>query len=356
MQPNVIFSNSVGSVIDSLSAEISPASVFVVTDDNVKSVVLPVLQHSSKVVAGARVISVAAGDSNKNLDSLSHIWKELSDNGATRSSLVINVGGGMITDMGAFAAATFKRGVRFINVPTTLLAAVDASVGGKTGINFNSLKNEIGAFAPAEATIISTTFFKTLPTTELLSGYAEMLKHSLLESPVSFAELIAFDISDTAPDDGRLLDYLQKSVGVKSRIVTIDPTEKGLRKSLNLGHTAGHAFESFALASGKPVPHGFAVAWGMVVELVLSSMELGFPSSVLRNYAAYVRSHYGTFDITCKDYPRLLELMAHDKKNVSSDRINFTLLRNVGDVQLDCVVKDETIKNALDIYRDLMGI
>lgn len=356
MKQQLVFTNCPAEAIDELNNQASPSSVFVITDSNVYRHVLPLLASDSETVAGAKIIVCEPGDENKNLESLSAIWTSLEEDGATRSSLIINVGGGMITDMGGFAAATFKRGVRFINVPTTLLSAVDASVGGKTGVNFNGFKNEIGAFAESEAAVISTTFFKTLPDTELLSGYAEMLKHSLLESRRSFTSLLEFDMSSADLDNNRFLELLRDSVDFKRRIVETDMHECGLRRALNLGHTVGHAFESYAMQRHSPVPHGYAVAWGMVVELVLSHMELGFPSDILRQYAQYVIDNYGSFDITCDDYPALLELMCHDKKNTTPERINFTLLRDCGDICIDSTVSAENIKAALDIYRDLMGI
>ena len=357
MKQKLMFTNHPGAAIDELAAGMSPSKVFVIVDTNTEKQVLPLLAVMSESVAGAQVITVGAGDVNKNLDSLAGIWRTLNESGATRSSFVINVGGGMVTDMGGFAAATFKRGMRFVNVPTTLLAAVDASVGGKTGINFNGCKNEVGAFAEPEAAVISTIFFNTLTTQELLSGYAEMLKHALLEDRQTFIDLLDYNFAGTGFDKDRLLTLLQKSVAVKERIVSEDLHEQGIRKALNLGHTVGHAFESYAMTDRhSPVPHGYAVAWGMVVELILSHMELKFPSDMLQRYAAYVRSNYGVFDITCDDYPALLKLMSHDKKNASADRINFTLLADIGDVRIDREADVDNIKAALDIYRDMMGI
>ncbi len=357
MSQKLIFTNHPGEAIDQLVADMKPNAVFAIVDTNTQSAVLPLLSAMSDVVRNAKVITCEAGDVNKNIDSLTVIWQQLNTGGATRSSLVINVGGGMITDMGGFAAATFKRGIRFINVPTTLLAAVDASAGGKTGINFNGCKNEIGVFAEADAVVISTVFFKTLPTQELLSGYAEMIKHSLLEGRQQFDSLLDYNIEDAMIDPDRLLSLVRESVGVKERVVAEDPHEHGIRRALNLGHTVGHAFESFAMIDRhSPVPHGYAVAWGIVVELVLSTMLQGFPSDLLHRYASFVRSVYGAFDITCDNYPALLALMAHDKKNSSPEHINFTLLSDVGQIKIDCEVDSEHIKAALDIYRDLMSI
>ncbi len=192
--PNLLFTNSVERAIDDMAGKLNPVSVFVLVDSNTASFVLPRLRSQSKAIASATVVQTKAGEENKNLDSLASIWKTLGDQGATRSSLLINIGGGVITDMGAFAASTFKRGIPFINVPTTLLGAVDASVGGKTGINFNSLKNEVGLFREAELVIVSTTFFRTLTNAEMLSGYAEMLKHAMLSSREMTDRLLRYDI------------------------------------------------------------------------------------------------------------------------------------------------------------------
>ncbi len=349
MDQTLLFTNTISDALRGIIAEMAPAGVHIVTDSNVARDVLP------RLGLDWPVITVPAGDAAKNLDSLSAIWRGLIDGGATRRSAVVCIGGGVVTDMGGFAAATFKRGIRFVNVPTTLLSAVDAAVGGKTGINFGGLKNEVGAFAPATAVVISTSTFDTLPAAEITSGYAEMLKHGLLSGPAEFAELLGFDPVADSPD--RLLGLLEKSVRVKERIVTLDPTEQGIRRALNLGHTAGHAFESLALGRGETLAHGHAVAAGMAVEMVLSHMLKGFPSSVLHQYTAYLRDHgYPVPRFDCDDYPRLLALMAHDKKNDTPGAINFTLLSAPGEPHIDCIVPADTITAALDIYRDLFGI
>lgn len=350
----LVFTNNVGDAIDEIVGKINPCNVFVLVDVNTASFVLPRLQALSKTVAEATVITTKAGDMHKNLDSTAAIWKRLGEEGATRHSLLINVGGGVVTDMGAFAAATYKRGITFINVPTTLLGAVDASVGGKTGINLGVLKNEVGVFRQADCVIVSTLFFNTLTSEELRSGYAEMLKHALLNDKSSFDRLIERHVEDFDADT--LLGLLEKSVLIKKDIVDSDPEEKGLRKSLNLGHTVGHAFESLALERKSPLPHGYAVAYGLVTELVLSKLMLSFPSDLLHKFAAYVKEVYPGFYFSCDDYPRLIALMRHDKKNSSTADINFTLLENVGEVRIDCVIGEEEIKNALDITRDLLGI
>lgn len=351
---DLIFSNDVASQLDALIEKYNPSKLFVLVDSNTHKLVLPKLASESKAVASASVIMIDAGDINKNIESLMHIWAQLVDGGATRKSLMINLGGGVITDIGGFAGATFKRGIRFINVPTTLLSAVDAAVGGKTGINFHGFKNEIGAFCEAEAVIISTCFLTTLSKEELLSGYAEMLKHGLISNADTYNRLLANDVAEI--DTEQLLQLLQESVMVKKRVVEEDPTEKGIRRALNLGHTVGHAFESLALQRKSPIPHGYAVAWGLVVELVLSHMQLQFPSNELTRLAVYIYENYGAFNITCDDYQALIEFMRHDKKNDSANEINFTMLKNVGDIHIDCISTEDDIKAALDIYRDFMHI
>lgn len=347
----VLFTNNVAEALATIAGGKQYNRVFVLVDENTATAVLPQVQ--CEVVDKATVITIPAGDTHKTLDTLTHVWQQLQDGGATRHSLLINLGGGVVTDLGGMAAATFKRGIDFVNCPTTLLSAVDAAVGGKTGINFNGFKNELGVFQEAQAVVISTKFFATLPATELRSGYAEMLKHGMLDSQNEFNRLLAFNITEASLDE--LLALLETSVMVKQRIVEQDPHEKGLRRALNLGHTVGHAFESMALHRGNPIPHGYAVAWGLVAETVLSHMKMKFASSDLQALATFVRDNYGAFFITCDDYPQLLDYMHHDKKSVSGE-INCSLLRACGDVETGVTITDDDMKTALDIYRDLMGI
>ena len=356
MKQKLIFTNLVGEALDGLVAEAGNPQTVIVADTNTAQFVLPLLVNESKVAAAAQVITVKSGDANKNLEELTGLWKKLSDMESTRSTLVVNLGGGVVSDMGGFAAATFKRGMKCINIPTTLLAAVDASVGGKTGINFNGLKNQIGTFTEPEAAIISTIYFNTLPEQQILSGYAEMLKHGLLENPEVLGKLLALSPVYPMLDATRLLPLIEESVLVKSRIVEKDITEAGIRKALNLGHTVGHAFEAYSYKQQSPIPHGYAVAWGLVVELVLSHMLLDFPSDELHRFAAHVLENYGAHQITCDDYPALIADMRQDKKNASPDEINFTLLAAVGEPRINVTATPEQIGAALDIYRDLMHI
>ena len=349
---NILFSNNVGEEISKVLSQLSYNKAVIIMDVNTYQFVFPILAENEDILKAEKII-IKAGDINKNLSSLSDVWKQLDNCGATRKSVIINLGGGVVTDLGGFAASTFKRGVRFINVPTTLLSAVDAAVGGKTGINFNGLKNEIGAFSEADIVILSTVFFKTLPLEEIKSGYAEMLKHGLLSTENQYKKLISYDFS--AEDYHTLLDLLKDSVEVKEHIVKEDPLEKGIRRALNLGHTAGHAFESLALERMSPIPHGYAVAWGLVVELILSHTQLKFDSKILSQLANYVYANYGAFNISCEDYPKLLALMRHDKKSENGE-INFSLLRSIGDIAINQIVDEKEVEAAFDIYRDYMHI
>ena len=345
----MIFTNDVNTALRQLITRLAPPMTAVIADENTARLVLPRLD----ALAGATVITIAAGDSNKTLATLEHVWQAMQRAGATRHALVVNLGGGMVTDVGGLAAATFKRGVPCVNVPTTLLGAVDAAVGGKTGINYGGLKNEIGVFAMPLEVVISTCFFDTLPQHELRSGFAEMLKHALLCNAHETDRLLAFDISGADLD--ALLPLLETSVRVKQRIVEQDPHEHGLRRALNLGHTVGHALESHALAARRPVPHGYAVAWGLVAELVLSHMLQHFDSALLHRVASRVLALYGAPHLTCDDYDTLLELMRHDKKSDAGE-VNCTLLRAPGDVVVGCHISPADVAAALDITRDLLGI
>ena len=342
---------------------------FVLVDETTEKLCLPLIAGFD-TVRDAKIITIGATDQHKTLDSLSHVWTELQNGGATRHSLMINLGGGMVTDLGGFAASTFKRGINYINIPTTLLSMVDASVGGKTGVNFGGLKNEIGVFNNASSVILDTTFLRTMDYENICSGYAEMLKHGLINSQGGadmLDELLAFDLD--VIDYVHLSRMVEDSVKVKERIVEQDPTEKGLRKALNLGHTVGHAFESLALKAISPIGpmspmspirpirpispilHGYAVAYGLVCELYLSCTKTGFPVDKMRQTVHFINEHYGKMPITCDDYPTLLELMTHDKKNVAGE-INFTLLGGVGDIRINQTASKEEILEALDFYRE----
>ena len=377
MKQEIIISENLEHDVTEVVSRCPHDRLFVLTDTTTHRHCWPLLADLD-CLREARLITISPTDGHKNLESLSHVWQALQEGGATRHSLLLNLGGGMVTDLGGFAAATFKRGIAFINIPTTLLAQVDASVGGKTGINFGGLKNEIGVFCDARTVILNTRFLETLDDENLRSGYAEMLKHGLISTPQMWAELVGFDLAE--PDLAQLRQMIARSVAVKERIVEEDPREQGLRKALNLGHTIGHAFESWSLTP-NPSPigegsgyfptgehytplsnrrgvggeasllHGYAVAFGLVCELYLSAVKTGFPTDVLRQTTSFIRQYYGTLGITCDDYPELFDLMTHDKKNTAGT-INFTLLGGIGDIRINQTATREEIYESMDFLRE----
>ncbi|MCI5680418.1 MAG: 3-dehydroquinate synthase [Paludibacteraceae bacterium] len=323
-------------------------------------------------------LNVPQGEANKSLATIEQIWDFLLDHQITRQGLLINLGGGLTTDMGGFAASTYKRGIDFINIPTTLLAMVDASTGGKTGFNYHTLKNCIGTFADPIETIICPAFLRTLPPTEFLSGYAEMLKHALLSSVEDFQTLAAWDIdafvgtlqrSVSSPSEGAIAaadaairsfaPLIQISLAVKDRIVTADPHEKGLRHALNFGHTIGHAIESLSIeqhTTPQP-PHGYCVLWGMIAELYLSVVRLGCPREPLQQLTRLMLNYFDRPACNCKDRQLLLQRMMQDKKNtvaLNEDKHkkevqpNFTLLKRIGEPLINQTVPADIIAEALD--------
>lgn len=342
----IIAATDLAGALKDLLGAMAHDRLFILADEQTARLCYPLV---AEAVGEVHLVTIPAGDDNKHVDSLCHVWSELSSHGATRHSLLINVGGGMVTDLGGFAAATFKRGISCINVPTTLLAMVDAAVGGKTGINLHSLKNEVGAFYPAEAVVVSSQFLHTLDAPNLVSGFAEMLKHGLISTEEHWAQLMRYDLNQ--PDLAALQPLIMESIHTKEHIVEQDPTEKHIRKALNLGHTLGHAFETLAMRRGTPCLHGYAVAWGLIGELYLSHMHEGLPSDKLRQTVTFIKEVYGTFAFTCKDYEELFALMLHDKKNRGAE-IHFTLLGGIGDIRIDRIATKEEIFEMLDFVRE----
>ncbi|MDO9152887.1 MAG: 3-dehydroquinate synthase [Paludibacter sp.] len=345
-QPVTSICNNFISELDNVIGEFIPKNIYVLVDEVTQQLCLPEVLKSEKL-NGCHVITIPSGDENKNIESAVVIWKYLSENKANRKSLMINLGGGMITDIGGFAASTFKRGIQYINISTTLLGAVDAATGGKTGINFMGLKNEIGVFAPASAVLIHVDFFKTLDDKNIRSGFAEIVKHALIDSHEEWSNILSFDLHKINLE--KLRKLVENSINIKERIVDQDPFESNIRKALNLGHTFGHAFESYSYKIQKPVLHGYAVMWGLLCELYLSYMKFNFPKDDLMKLRYLVKEHYGMFAIDCSDYESLYELMTHDKKN-ENDAINFTLLSDIGVIQINQTATNEEIFECFDFF------
>ena len=283
---------------------------------------------------------------SKSLSDVEELWLWLHEHGATRQSLLVCIGGGTVTDLGGFAAATFKRGIRYVNIPTTLLAMVDASTGGQTGFNYAGVKNEIGCFYSPLDTIIDTSWLKTLPYEELLSGYAEMIKHALIADRDEYGRLLG---SEPMDDIER---KIHTSIAIKKRIVNQDPHETGSRKILNFGHTVGHALEAYSLQKStrntRPLRHGYAVMQGMVAELYISVVKTERNREILRQMSHYLVEQYGCPVCSCSDYENLLTLMRSDKKNNRYGEINFTLLTDIGHPVINQVIPDNIVKEALD--------
>lgn len=325
------------------TAALDPDRVFVLTDSNVGRLF---------DCPGIR-IEVPAGEQSKSIECLTGVWRRLTESGATRRSLLVNVGGGVVCDLGGFAAATFKRGIRHINIPTTLLAMADAAIGGKTGIDFNGYKNEIGAFKMPERVIVDGDWLRTLRPELMADGLAEVVKSAMLGSAREYSRLLTLPEILCAQTVGPAAEW---SACFKERIVRQDPTERGLRRILNLGHTAGHAFETRAAQLEHPIGHGTAVAHGLLVSLILSERISGLPAGSARTYAMRILDRYYTpLPHGVLDTKALTALMGHDKKNPKQGEISFVLLRNFGEPVESTVVDTEAIADAMSIYSGILS-
>lgn len=342
----VLFTSDVCGALCRELEQYESGQIFVLTDVNTRAYCLPLLENLK--ICGEHVITIPSGETHKSLGSVEIIWRVLSSEGARRNALLINLGGGVVTDLGGFAASCFKRGIKCINIPTTLLAQVDASVGGKTGINFNGLKNEIGTFSVPEKVMIDVAFLKTLPRRQVLSGFAEMLKHGLLRGGEHLRRLLAMDGDIISAADFPAL--LKESVEVKEKVVTEDPKEKGIRKSLNFGHTVGHAIESVAIEKGAELYHGDAVAYGMIAELYLSVRKKGFDRDLYHEIRGFIRGLYPAYSPLVSP-EELYGRMLHDKKN-EKEGVNFTLLEAPGKVSIDNYCSRGEVVEALGILAE----
>lgn len=343
---NVYASENLIEDLKTLLSQYPSESIFLLADEG-SFAACSKLIDSVNLFSEKHTIIISQGDNSKNIDTASKVWQFLSDNGANRKSVIVNLGGGMPCDLGGFCASTFKRGIDFINIPTTILAQVDASIGGKTGINLGNLKNEIGVFALAKAVIISPTFLETLDHDNFLSGFAEMLKHGLIADEKYYYNLLAFDTY--TPDFNLLHKLICESILIKNKIVEADPQEKGLRKALNFGHTFGHAFETLAMRHSTPILHGHAVAYGMMCELIMSRDKLGLDTQFVEQACVDLSLLYGPLSVDESNIDELIELMRHDKKN-DNRGINFTLIPTPGTVEVDNICTVEEIEKVLNEF------
>ncbi len=327
--------------IESIAARYEAQQVGIVSD---AAVVL------DAVTSRYPTIRIAVSEEDKSLETVQQIWDFLFAHRITRRGLLICIGGGVLTDMGGFAAATYKRGIDYVNVPTTLLAMIDASSGGKTGINYGGLKNSIGCFAPPVETLICPDWLKSLPANQWLSGFGEMLKTGLVSESSLWYHLLRYDLEKM--DSEALKPLIAQCVAAKKRIVEADPKEEGLRKVLNFGHTFGHALEEISIqksdVSSPPLLHGYAVVYGMIAELYLSVVKLGCPKEPLQQLTQVMLHYYGKPQCKCSDREALVALMQQDKKNERTAQINCTLIQNIGSPLINQVITPEEAHEALE--------
>lgn len=323
------------------------SKVFILTDRNTGELCLPLLIASMPESFTYDIIEIDPGEENKNIDFCIGIWKMLLDFDADRNAVMINLGGGVVTDMGGFAASTFKRGIDFIQMPTTLLAQVDASVGGKTGIDMDAVKNIIGTFTLPQAVFINVDFLRTLDRRQLVSGYAEMVKHAFIFDSAYYEQLKAFDINE--PSEA----LIYRSVEIKNEVVKADPKEAGLRKILNFGHTIGHAIETCSLDNdASPLMHGEAIAVGMICEAFLSHRHNGLSEAELNEITGHLRSVFPAYTLKAENFDAIIATMRNDKKN-SQGRIGFSLLKQLGECSYNHYLEAAEIEEALRYYQSL---
>lgn len=320
------------------------SSIFILVDTNTFEYCYPRFMQLLETDKKIEVIQIDAGEVYKNMETCIGVWNAMTELGADRHSLLINLGGGVITDLGGFVACTFKRGIDFINIPTTLLSMVDASVGGKTGIDLGVLKNQIGIFSNPKMILIDPEYLQTLSEREIRSGVAEILKYGMTHDKNLF-----YQIKDNP--NLNLISLIHRSIDIKNNVVIEDPLEQNIRKVLNWGHTIGHGVESYFLESTlkENLTHGEAIAIGMLCEAFISNKLLNFPQEHLSDIKNTILSIYGKTEITAEDIPQILEFMKHDKKNVGG-KINFVLLENLEHFKINSSVPRDLIEESLLYY------
>lgn len=343
----IYISSDITLFLSKIINDIKPSKLFVLVDENTKTHCLPILKKGD-LIKDAEIIEISSGELNKSIQSVQKAWEVLSNRGADRNSLLINLGGGIIVDLGGFIASTFKRGIPFINIPTTLLSQVDASVGGKTGFNFLQLKNEIGTFSHSNAVIINSIFLKTLNKDAIHSGWAEMIKHALIYSKADWENIKSYRLEGL--DYESLNKLIARSIQIKIHFAEQDPLEKGIRKALNFGHTFGHAFESLFMGTSNEISHGKAVAHGMICEMYLSYKKCGFNEKEITKIVEYLGGIFGKLQITKANFEKIIQLIRHDKKNENSV-INFTLLNDFGSVLINIPCTENEIMDTLNWYQ-----
>ncbi|MDP2088550.1 MAG: 3-dehydroquinate synthase [Flavobacteriaceae bacterium] len=321
------------------------SKLFILVDENTLTNCLSVFKSKFDSAIPFEVITISSGEISKNLNTCSQVWNELLLYGADRNSLLINLGGGMVTDLGGFVASTYKRGIRFINIPTSLLSMVDASVGGKTGVDFGNLKNIIGVFSNPEMVLIDEDYLNTLPQREFKCGLAEVIKYGFISNIKLWNEIM----DDKELNNNNIINLIHSSIHIKNEIVQADFYEKNLRKILNFGHTIGHAFESYFLDKKNSLNHGEAIAIGMVVELFISYKMFHFPLDITEGLKQFVHQFYGKIKVDKNEINEIISLLSHDKKN-QLGKVMFVLLKAPEQALIDCEVSQELIEEGINYY------
>lgn len=331
------FTNSPHEILKERIRELSPDKVAILVDENTYEHCYPYINNT-----GAKTIQILSGEQNKNLNTCELIWEQMTEIGFSRQSLLVNLGGGVIGDMGGFAASTFKRGIPFINIPTTLLSMVDASIGGKLGIDFKGLKNHIGVFEEPEAVIVCSEFLKSLPQNQLISGYAEILKHGLIGDAAYWKEASRLDFESVDWNE-----IIKQSIGLKNAVVMEDPYEMGRRKVLNFGHSFGHSIETHFLETSEPLFHGEAIAIGMLLEAHISFQKSWITESDLEEIEKVLKTHFRFPELPTLD--QLIASVLQDKKN-QGGTMKFSLLKGIGNCEYDVEVRTSNLNDALEYY------
>ncbi|MEI7897345.1 MAG: 3-dehydroquinate synthase family protein [bacterium] len=349
----IFFGNDVLPALDKIVASIRPGGIFILADLNTRKHCLPLLLERSKSVANAAIIEIDGGEADKSIENAGKIWQILMASGADRKSLLVNLGGGVVTDLGGFVAAGFQRGIKYINVPTSLMGQADAAIGGKTAVNLGHVKNQVGFFYPPEGVFIVPEFLKTLPEAQLRSGFAEIIKSVLIGNAALWRRVHKTPVNGwmNLPAEGVLWqDMILAAATYKNKVVAKDFREKKLRKVLNFGHTLGHAFESLGMQSdGEPLLHGEAVAAGIICAVYLSHVSTGLSTAEMHAVTDYIREGYRQVPFQQESGSLMLDIARHDKKNHDGS-IRFTLLSKVGVPQVNTVCGDDQVLAALAYY------
>ncbi|MEZ4853303.1 3-dehydroquinate synthase [Flavobacterium sp.] len=344
---SILFNENCYTYLNDILLVTTFSKVFILVDENTASFCLPHFLSNITTEINLEIIELDAGEQFKNIDTCTQLWQTLLDLGGDRKSLIINLGGGVITDIGGFVASTFKRGIAFINVPTTLLAMVDAAIGGKNGVDLGTLKNQIGCICEPKAVLVDTSFLETLPTQQMRSGLAEMLKHGLISDKNYWDKFKTLSSLNTEDLDA----LIHQSILIKNKIVTEDLTETGLRKTLNFGHTLGHAIESYCLQNQEKesLSHGHAVAIGMILASFLSKEKELLSKEEYHEIKYIINEYFDTVDFSENDIEQILKLLIFDKKN-EFGKVQFVLLTKIGNCVINQFCDDKLIKDAFFDY------